>query len=658
MIPHRTLFWHIQSAWIFYLFAVIAVLLFAYGIISHLSVWTKGIKNQNIPFSWHNLAGVLVDGILGRRIFRGDVSAGIMHFLIFWGFISLFAGTVLLSIHHYLLPFLDGSIYLAYSICLDMAGVMLMIGLVWSLARRYLMRLKRLERRTEDLLIVLWLLAVVFSGFIVEGLRLSVQQPEWAPWSFAGYMLSILLIPYQETGDLYYYFWWIHVVLSLGIIAAIPYCKLFHVLSAPVNIYLKDQPLQVVPAETAISEETVFSYLDMISFDACIRCGRCMDVCPSHGTGEPFGPRDLVMDVKRYIWREYGLSLFRDHEAVLDVENLWYCTTCRACLEVCPVYIRPFDVIRQMRSREVEDGVRVPQLLIQTLERLYKYNNPWESSKKNRTSWSHDLEIPHMSELEGAGAICYFVGCTTALDTRAQNLARSFVSILKHTQISFGTLGKNEPCCGDIARRVGEEGLFESQMEECLGLFARYGVREVVTSSPHCLYTFRNEYPAFQSQIYSDQGLKFFARHYTELLSDLLVNGLIRFEIPFRKRVTYHDPCYLGRYNRIFDAPRAVITAIPGIDFVEMAHHREYSLCCGGGGGRMWQEGLDAETKMSEIRIKEAHTAGAEIVITACPLCLIMLEDARKTAELEESLEVMDLNELVVMALGIEECSK
>jgi Fe-S oxidoreductase len=195
-------------------------------------------------------------------------------------------------------------------------------------------------------------------------------------------------------------------------------------------------------------------------------------------------------------------------------------------------------------------------------------------------------------------------------------------------------------------------------MEECLGLFARYGVREVVTSSPHCLYTFRNEYPAFQSQIYSDQGLKFFARHYTELLSDLLVNGLIRFEIPFRKRVTYHDPCYLGRYNRIFDAPRAVITAIPGIDFVEMAHHREYSLCCGGGGGRMWQEGLDAETKMSEIRIKEAHTAGAEVVITACPLCLIMLEDARKTAELEESLEVMDLNELVVMALGIEECSK
>lgn len=301
----------------------------------------------------------------------------------------------------------------------------------------------------------------------------------------------------------------------------------------------------------------------------------------------------------------------------------------------------------------MEDGTQVPLLLSQTLEKLYKYNNPWEASKKNRAKWSQDLEISDLTKTGEEDPLCYFVGCTTALDTRAQDLARSFARILKHAGVPFGTLGKNEPCCGDIARRVGEDGLFEEQMESCLALFGRNNIRRVVTSSPHCFHTFRNEYPTFQALRPPDEKVHFDVRHYTQVIGELVSEGSIRFEKRLNIKVTYHDPCYLGRHNRVYDEPRKVIRSIPGIELVEMSHNRANSLCCGGGGGRMWQQDLDSKIKMSEIRIREAAETGAQIVITACPLCLIMLEDARKTASLEDTLRVMDLNELVVMALGL-----
>ncbi|RLB27300.1 MAG: hypothetical protein DRG66_05735, partial [Deltaproteobacteria bacterium] len=258
------------------------------------------------------------------------------------------------------------------------------------------------------------------------------------------------------------------------------------------------------------------------------------------------------------------------------------------------------------------------------------------------------------SQSEEAEGLCYFVGCTTSMDIRAQELARSFARILKYGRVPFGTLGKREPCCGDIARRVGEDGLFEKQMEDCIELFRCYGIRDVVTSSPHCFHTFRNEYPAFQALKPPEEQVEFRVRHYTQLLRELVAAGSLKLEKPLNIKVTYHDPCYLGRHNQIYDVPREVITAIPGVQMVEMAHNKADSLCCGGGGDRIWQEDLDADVKMSEIRIREAEDTGAEILITACPLCLIMLEDARKTTGLEDSLRVMDLNELVAMVMGLD----
>jgi Fe-S oxidoreductase/nitrate reductase gamma subunit len=664
MTPYRVSYWSIESVWIFYILAAVAAGAFLFGVISHVSVWTRGVRRQGIRFSGQGILNLFLDGLLGKRIFSGDIAAGTMHFLILWGFLGLFAGTLLISADYWVYHFLKGYLYLWYSLCLEFFGLMLTIGLLWALIRRYLQRITRLERRTEDFIVPFWLFAVVISGFLVEGVRLSAQSPEWGKWSFIGHWISLFWSDPQKALSIYPYLWWSHALLSLGFVAVIPFCKLFHLLSAPLSIYLENQPDRPITAETTDGDEEVFSIREMIFFDACTRCGRCVEVCPSTGAGEPFAPREFIAatredlliryhPLKRFDWFTRWSNKRKAGRPGFDPQKLWHCTTCRACLEVCPVYVSTLGAVERARTRVVEGGTKVPPLLSQTLEKLYKYNNPWEASKKNRANWSQDIEIPDLTKTDEKDALCYFVGCTTSLDTRAQDLARSFARILKHAGIPFGTLGKKEPCCGDIARRVGEEGLFEEQMGACLALFARNNIRSIVTSSPHCFHTFRNEYPAFQALRPLDENVPFHVRHYTQFIRELISEGSLRFEKPLNMKVTYHDPCYLGRHNKVYDAPREIIASIPGVELLEMTHNRENSLCCGGGGGRMWQEDLDSETKMSEIRIREAAETGAETVITACPLCLIMLEDARKTAGLEDTLHLMDLNELVVMALGL-----
>lgn len=641
MSAHRPMFWQIELAWLFYLLSAIALILFLIGAGSHLWVWRKSSKPVSVRGVREALARMCVDIFTGRRLLRGDVAAGLMHFAIFWGFFLLFAGTCVLAVHHYMVEFLEGWAYLWFSLLMEIAGLLLLVGIIWGLTRRYLQRVPRLERRLEDAVLPLWLVLIVLSGFFLEGARLAAHQPQWADWSFVGNWAASL-IPATASEGLYPSLWWLHALLCLGFISMACYSKMFHILSAPASIFFSHTS---VNSPQSLDDETdKLELAEVVFYDGCMRCGRCVAACPSSGAGEGYAPRDFVQWARKKMWKAQfpynDVRLWNRNGYDKIKESLWYCTTCKACLEVCPVYGAAFEAVAKERRQAVEEGTLVPALLNQTLEKLFQYDNPWESSKKQRGSWAEELDITDLTKSGAKFDLCYFVGCTTSFDDKARGIARSFSEILQKNGVHFGILGKKEPCCGDIARRVGEIGLAEEQMEKCETLFEKYGITEVATSSPHCYHTLANDYP----------DSSFRARHYTMVLKELLENKTLSFEKTLNMTVTFHDPCYLGRHNGIFDAPRELIRAIPGIRLVEMDHFREDSLCCGGGGGRMWQD-LKGERKMSEIRLEEAEATGAQILVTACPLCLIMLEDARKAAGTREGFRVMDLNELILEAI-------
>lgn len=641
MLASRVMYWQIEQIWFFYLLCATSLILFFIGAGSHIWIWKKSCKPLSLTGTGQAFGTMCLDIFSGRRLLRGDMAAGLMHFAIFWGFFILFVGTCILSVHHYLFEFLDGNLYLWFSLLMEIGGILLLAGVLWGFSRRYIQRVPRLERRLEDGIMPLWFVLMVLSGFILEAARLAVFKPQWAEWSFLG-NLAASFMPAAISESLYPLLWWVHGLLCLGFIAVVCYSKMFHILGAPASIFFSSASNLVAPSLS--DEPGRLDVAEATFYDGCMRCGRCVAVCPSSGAGEDYAPRDFVQWARSQMWQDTfpakDVRLW-NRDAYQGVnESLWYCTTCGACLEVCPVYGAAFETVAKERRLAVEEGTQVPALMNQTLEKLFRYNNPWESSKKQRGAWADELDIVNLTKRGVDADLCYFVGCTTSFDDRANGIARAFSEILRRSGVSFGILGKKEPCCGDIARRAGELGLAEEQKEQCETLFDKYAITEVATSSPHCYHTLANEYP----------DASFRARHYTLILKELLDDKKLRFKQGQDVKVTFHDPCYLGRHNRIYEEPRDVIRAIPGVTLVEMDHCREDSLCCGGGGGRMWLD-LRGERKMSDIRIEEAEATGAEILVTACPLCLIMLEDARKSAVSRDDFRVIDLNELLLEAL-------
>ena len=654
MTPQREAFWGIDHTWLFYVLAALAVTCFAIGVWERVRRWLGGDRSAALPAMGAGIRGILSDAILFRRHQSGDFAAGAMHLFVFKGFLGLFVGTLMLTVDHYVFHYLYGDLYLVFSAVMEVCGIALIVGVLWAMGRRYLQRVPRLERRLDDLLLPTWLLSIGATGFMVEGARLAATSPEWASWSFGGAAVAALL-PDSETTILYVSLWWAHSTLSLGLVAWLPWSRLFHALAAPASLYLQSQPLAAL-AEVSDDEEdsdspSRFDLRHLVFLDACTRCGRCDDVCPSTRAGEPLSPRTMVQRSRLHEHLAEGsikdrIPILKERRAAgrqelgkEKWEEAWYCTTCRACYEVCPVQSAPTEVVRKVRGRLVEEGSNVPPQLSEGLERLYKYGNPWIAKKSVKASWSKGLGLIDLSKKKTTADMLYFVGCTTAIDTRTQGLAEALATIFDHSGVSFGTLGKKEPCCGDIARRVGEQGLFAEQRDKATALFDKRGISKLVCSSPHCWDTFKKAYPEQLEPL-----------HYTQLLASLVAEGKLDLEVEQKLRVTYHDPCYLSRHNRVVDEPREVIRAIPGVELVEMADFGLESLCCGGGGGRMWQE-LPLDGALAQKRLEQAAETKAELVVTACPLCLIMLEDARKTGGFEESFEVVDLAELVVRAL-------
>ncbi|MFQ5812262.1 MAG: (Fe-S)-binding protein [Anaerolineae bacterium] len=365
----------------------------------------------------------------------------------------------------------------------------------------------------------------------------------------------------------------------------------------------------------------------------CIQCGRCSAGCPI-ALSSPLNIRRIIYEF-----------LIRDQLDVKQRPEIWDCTTCSTCTLRCPKGLDPAMILVGMRRVLTEEG-RVKPTVRDALESTFKFGNPWGRGKAKRSDWAQDLNVKDLTE--GAEAeILYYVGCTPAYDDRVQAVAQAMVKVFEKAGVDFGILGNEEICCGSEMRRLGEEGLFEFLVEDNLELFKRHGIKRMVTTSPHCYNTFKNEY----------EGLDFEVQHYTQFVADLVVRGELAFSGELNKVVTYQDPCFLGKQNGVYDEPRAILHGLPGLQFVDFDRSRERSVCCEGGGGRMWVEAASLTgassggERLAETRVKDALELGAEVIATACPFCMLTLEDAVKTTGAEESIEILDIIELVAQAI-------
>ncbi len=362
----------------------------------------------------------------------------------------------------------------------------------------------------------------------------------------------------------------------------------------------------------------------------CIQCGKCTGGCPVS--------LNSALNIRRLMHE----ALVRDNlDCIYTKEELWACSSCKTCTIRCPRELRPSDLIIGMRTALIEEG-HIPKTIIDALESTYKYGNPWGAMKNKRSEWAEGLDVKVLSQ-GGQAEHLYFICCTAAYDTRVQNVARSMVACFNRMGLDFATLGDEEACCGSEIRRMGEEGLFEMLMEQNLENLTKNNVRSILTTSPHCYNALKNDY--------GQEGLV--VRHYTQALVEAIQKDN-PFSKEMQKVITYHDPCFLGKQNEIFEEPRVILKSIPGVTFIDFDRSREKSLCCEGGGGRMWAEASDQGPRSAEIRVQDAVEMGAEILATACPFCLLTLEDAAKTTGNEEKLRVMDISEILIEALGRE----
>jgi Fe-S oxidoreductase len=366
---------------------------------------------------------------------------------------------------------------------------------------------------------------------------------------------------------------------------------------------------------------------------ACIQCGKCTGGCPM-AMKTKLNPRALIY---RVLIAGNGFNLE-------GREELWDCTTCSTCYSRCPKQVNPMEAIVAMRSAIVEKG-RIHPNVKTALESTFRQGNPLKMPRSDRGLWAKDLQVKAFAE---AGAeYLYYVGCTPSYDPRGQKVARALVRVLQSAGIDFGILGNDENCCASEVRRLGEAGLFEAMVEENTEMFKELGVKKMFTISPHCFNVFKNDYRSIEV------GSKFGAQvqHYTQVLAGLVKDGKLKFNGAFEKKVTYHDPCYLGKHNGIFDEPRDVLASIPGVELIEMDRSREKSLCCEGGGGRMFLEGTNPSIRLAQLRVKEALETGAEVLATACPFCLLTLDEAVKHLNVEDKLRVLDIAEIAMQAL-------
>ncbi len=621
---------------------------------------------------------------------RRDGAAGAAHLLVFYGFVVLFIGTAILAFQDEVAEpllgwtFWEGPFYLGYSLFLDVFGFALLAGLVVFAVKRA-RRPQRLDyRRVDeragdydrrryaagDSLFVGALFFLGVSGFLLEALRVAETDPSferWAPFGWvAGQALQGLGVEGESASAAHFRIWWAHGAAALAFVAAIPFTKAVHMLTAPASVATRDdmagRRLEVLP-ESAKPEEVgvgvVFelSQRHLIELDACTKCGKCHVACPAQATGYPLSPRDLVLDLREQAEGTYGArsALGVDPRYAPDAaiigntirpETVWSCMQCMACVEICPVGIEHVPIITHLRRRLVDVGEMDP-LLQSTLETIHESGNSFGEPKRKRGRWAKELEFEVKDARREPVELLWFVGDYASFDPRNQRVSQALARILRHADVDFGLLFEAERNAGNDVRRAGEEGLFTDLAESNIETISGCDFERILTSDPHSFNTIKNEYPSL--------GGAWNVVHHSQLLLELLESGALTPSKPLGYRVTYHDPCALGRYNGVYDAPRQVLAAV-GCELVEMPRNRDNSFCCGAGGGRIWMEELKAGAgpRPSESRIDEATSlSNVRYFVVCCPKDVTMYEDAIKTSGHQGEIELRELSELVLESLDV-----
>ncbi len=670
MTAEREIFWNVGlSGNLVYPLMGVALGLLFWSFYRRSLLWRSGQpdpRSRDLAERLRSSAAKLVSEMLGQKKILEKPLAGTLHLILFWAFVSFLALTTADFFHHYFYPFLKGGIYLWFSLIVDIMGLLAMPALAGLAIIRYVQKPRRLDNRPDDAAALILLFLLIFSGFLVEGSRLAatemvVSPPQYAKWSPGGWMVAQLFIGWGPSVNrtLHRVWWFLHLLLVSGafIYAAFTFSKLTHILLAPVNIFFRRLGPRgdLVPIDFEAATEfgatriSNFTWKQLMDLDACTRCGRCQDECPAHDSGKILSPKNVIQELRLEMERGWDLFARRakripaaDEAApenlvgeVVATEALWDCTTCGACVEACPVYVEHVDKMIDMRRGQILNDNAPTGPIQETLRNMEIRGHPWRGAEYLRDAWTDGMDVNIFSETKGS-AWLYWVGCTGALIDRNMLVTKAFAGLLQAAGVEFGILGSEEGCCGDPARRMGHELQFQLMAQQNIELLKSYGVERIVTHCPHCYNTLRHEYRRF--------GGQFEVWHHSELLKHLIDEKKLLPAENLRIKATYHDPCYLGRYNRVMDAPRRCLDAIPGLERVEMARHREHGFCCGGGGGHAWMEERSGQ-RINQMRMQQAMQTQADILSLSCPFCLQMMEEAKTS--LEAPMEVLDISEII-----------
>lgn len=649
--------------------------LFSYLISKRWQLLTVG-KGERRSDRWgERLKNLFLYFFAQRGIFKEKV-AGTMHALIFWGFLVFTIRTLSLFINGFF-PNLEipnnalGNFYYFFK---DLFGVLVTAAILVAMFRRLVLKVKRLTLSWDANLILIQILILMVTDLLIDGAEYALMQNNprgaWAP--FGGLMMLFMWGWSEPTlTAVHQASWWLHAFTILFFLNHLPLSKHFHVITSFFNVLFAEprhpravmKPLDVEGAfergET-LGLQTIkdLSWKDVLDLYSCTECGRCEANCPASLSGKVLSPKEIIIELRDHAYEEVPVfGRRKEHRDVVGVsvspQEIWACTTCMACVEACPIQIDQLGKILEMRRNEVMIKDKYPAMFTEVFKGLDKHNNPWNMPKQARLDWTKGLDVPVMAEIVTAGAnpaskfeYLLFVGCAAAFDPRAQKIAKSVVKILQQANISFAILGEEEGCTGDPARRIGHEYIFQQLAQRNIETFKNYNIRKILTICPHCFNTLKNEYLAL--------GGYYDVVHHTQLIEELVNGEKIKPAKEIRATIAYHDSCYLGRYNRVFEAPRNVLKKIPGVRLIEMDRNRGRGMCCGAGGGLMWLE-EEPGKRVNELRVKHAQEAFAKacvkggLVASACPFCMIMLEDGIKAKNAEMGNK--DIAELVAEAL-------